>query len=144
MEIVNPAKHPKPETAAAPVVVHTPGPAAAPADPRPALIRQARTRKPPLWWSSFLASNMREKTRLRGELAKMKGVLPLLMKPRNGGQWTSVERSELLQLLKAASSVSPYLLVMALPGSVLILPILAWHLDVRRKGREALATTQRP
>jgi len=29
--------------------------------------------------------------------------------------------------------VSPYLFIWAIPGSVLLLPFLAWYLDTRRK-----------
>jgi hypothetical protein len=61
------------------------------------------------------------------------------MKQRNGGRWTAQERRELQGLLRSASSVSPYLFVWVLPGSVLILPFLAWHLDVRRQQRAAAA-----
>ncbi len=90
---------------------------------------------PPAWLGALLASSTREKLRLRSELARMRGALPLLMKPRNGQPWTTQERRELRQLLRAASAVSPYLVVLALPGSVLMLPLLAWRLDVRRARR---------
>jgi hypothetical protein len=36
------------------------------------------------------------------------------------------------------SSISPYLLVLALPGSFLMLPALAWWLD-RRRTRQRIA-----
>ena len=97
---------------------------------------QARMRHAPQWWCSFLASNSREKSRMRDELRKIKGALPLLMKPRNGGKWTTQERADLKAMLRAASSVSPYLLIWVVPGSILILPFLAWRLDARRKRRE--------
>lgn len=90
----------------------------------------------PEWFQSFLSSNNREKLRLRDEIGKIKGGLPLLMKRRNGGTWTEHERIELRKMLRAASAVSPYLIVLALPGSILILPLLAWRLDVRRSQRE--------
>jgi hypothetical protein len=38
--------------------------------------------------------------------------------------------------VRSASSVSPYLFIWALPGSVLLLPFLAWFLDSRRKQRK--------
>jgi hypothetical protein len=100
---------------------------------------QARMRKAPQWWCSFLASNSREKNRMRAELGKIRGALPLLMKPRNGGKWTTQERADLKAMLRAASTVSPYLLVWVVPGSILILPFLAWRLDARRKHRERKA-----
>jgi hypothetical protein len=89
----------------------------------------------PAWLQSALASNARERIRLREELGKMKGALPLLMKPRNGERWSAADRNALRSMLRAASSVSPYLVVLALPGSVMLLPILAWRLDVRRGRR---------
>lgn len=101
---------------------------------------QARMRHAPQWWCSFLASNSREKNRMRDELGKIRGALPLLMKPRNGGKWTAQERADLKAMLRAASSVSPYLLIWVVPGSILILPFLAWRLDARRKRREHKAT----
>ena len=86
-------------------------------------------------WKSIVDSNSREKERLRAELAGMRGALQLLMKPRNGVRWTAPETAQLRAALVSASRVSPYLVVLALPGSVLLLPLLAWRLDVRRKGR---------
>lgn len=100
---------------------------------------QARMRYAPQWWCSFLASNSREKNRMRAELGKIRGALPLLMKPRNGGKWTTQERADLKAMLRAASTVSPYLLIWVVPGSILILPFLAWRLDARRKHRERKA-----
>ena len=90
----------------------------------------------PLWLSSMVAGNSREKNRLRHEIGQIKGAVPLLMKQRNGGKWTAQDRQELKDILRSVSSVSPYLLIWVLPGSVLILPFLAWHLDTRRKRRD--------
>ncbi len=89
------------------------------------------------WMQTFLQSNAREKHRLRSELSKMQGGLQLLMKPRNGQKWSKQDRDTLLKMLRAASAISPYLIVLALPGSIFILPLLAWHLDVRRSQRVA-------
>ncbi len=91
----------------------------------------------PAWMGSMMQGTLREKMRIRAELSNLKGALPLLMKQRNGGRWTVQERRELQGMLRSASSVSPYLFVWVLPGSVLILPFLAWHLDVRRRHRSA-------
>ncbi len=95
-----------------------------------------RAKRAPKWVHSFLAGNSREKNRLRNELGKIKGAVPLLMKTRNGGHWTTQDRADLRHIMRAASAVSPYLLIWALPGSILLMPLLAWHLDVRRKHRE--------
>ena len=105
-------------------------------DPGQTQVYQARMRRAPQWWCSFLASNLRERNRMRDELNKIKGAIPLLMKPRNGQKWTTQDRASLKVMLRAASTVSPYLLVWVVPGSVLLLPFLAWRLDVRRKRRE--------
>lgn len=96
---------------------------------------QAKMPRAPVWVSSMAAGNSREKNRLRDEFGQIRGALSLLMKQRNGGAWSVEERQELRKLLRSLSSVSPYLLVWAVPGSVLILPFLAWHLDNRRKRR---------
>ena len=96
---------------------------------------QTRMKRAPVWFCSFLASNSREKLRLRDELALMKGAWPLLMKQRNGGKWTPEEKTQLKSMIRSASSVSPYLFIWALPGSVLLLPFLAWYLDRQRKNR---------
>lgn len=122
----------KPGLSTAPV---TPVDTKAPAvfDPNQTVSYQARLRRAPRWFSSFLASNSREKNRLHRELSTIKGALPLLMKQRNGEKWTQQERAELVRMLRSASAVSPYLFLMALPGSTLLLPFLAWHLDARRK-----------
>ncbi len=118
-----------------PVDAAQPGAAGA-FDPDKTVSYQARLTRAPGWFHSFLASNSREKNRLRYELGKIKGAIPLLMKPRNGVKWTAQERRDLQLMLRAASAVYPYLIIWALPGSVLLLPFLAWHLDARRKNRE--------
>lgn len=96
---------------------------------------QAKMPAAPVWFSSMVAGNSREKSRLRTEMGQIKGALQLLMKQRNGGSWSVQERQELRAMVRSLSSVSPYLLVWAVPGSMLILPFLAWHLDTRRKRR---------
>ncbi len=117
-------------------------PAAPPAfDPDKTLSYQSRMARAPKWFGSFLASNSREKNRMRHELGKIKGAIPLLMKPRNGSKWTAQDRQELKMMLRAASAVYPYLIIWALPGSILLLPFLAWHLDARRKDRERKAAS---
>ena len=96
---------------------------------------QVKLKKAPVWFCSFMASNSREKRRLRDELLMMKGAWPLLMKQRNGGTWTPEEKDRLKSMVSSASSVSPYLFIWALPGSVILLPFLAWFLDRWRKKR---------
>ena len=98
---------------------------------------QIKMKQAPVWFCSFLASNQREKRRFRDELVLMKGAWPLLMKQRNGGKWTSEEKVELKTMVRSASSVSPYLFIWAVPGSMVLLPFLAWFLDRQRKKQRA-------
>ena len=74
----------------------------------------------------------REKKYLLSEILQVKGLMPLLMKPRNKQRWTHEDKAELRVHLRRLSSISPYLIVLALPGSFLMLPALAWWLDRRR------------
>lgn len=96
---------------------------------------QAKMKNAPEWFCSFIASNTREKRRFRDELVQVKGAWPLLMKQRNGGKWTAREKIELKSMVRSASAVSPYLFIWAVPGSMLLLPFLAWFLDKQRKRR---------
>ncbi|MDO8597172.1 MAG: hypothetical protein Q7R45_11175 [Sulfuricaulis sp.] len=72
---------------------------------------------------------------LLSEILQVKGLMPLLMKPCNKQRWTSEERAELVVLLRRLSNISPYLFVLALPGSFLMLPVLGWWFDWRRNRR---------
>ena len=105
-------------------------------DPSTTHSYQVRLKRAPAWFCSFLAGNHREQRRFRDELAMMKGAWPLLMKQRNGGKWTPEEKAQLKTMVRSASSVSPYLFVWAVPGSMVLLPFLAWYLDTRRKNRD--------
>ncbi|HEY8357168.1 MAG TPA: hypothetical protein VIL30_06865 [Ramlibacter sp.] len=96
---------------------------------------QAKMKRAPAWFCSLLAGNQREQRRFRDELASMRGAWPLLMKQRRGGKWTTEEREQLKRMVRSASSVSPYLFIWAIPGSMVLLPFLAWFLDSRRKQR---------
>lgn len=94
---------------------------------------QTKMPKAPVWFCSFLAGNRRETKRFRDELAHIKGAWPLLMKERRGGQWTEDDKLRLKGMVRSASSVSPYLAIWAIPGSMVLLPFLAWYLDRQRK-----------
>jgi len=104
-------------------------------DPNSTKHFQAKMKRAPVWFCSFLAGNHREQRRFRDELASMKGAWPLLMKQRRGGTWTAEDKDQLKGMVRSASSVSPYLFIWAIPGSMLLLPFLAWYLDTRRKQR---------
>ncbi len=105
---------------------------------------QTKMKKAPEWFCSFMASNKREKRRFSDELVHMKGAWPLLMKQRNGGTWTPEEKTKLKTMVRSASSVSPYLFIWAIPGSMLMLPFLAWFLDKRRKNKAKRAEKKLP
>jgi hypothetical protein len=107
-------------------------------DPTSTTHFQVKMQRAPVWFCSLMAGTSREKRRLRDELATIKGAWPLLMKQRNGGTWTHEDKQELKRMVRSASAVSPYLFIWALPGSVLLLPFLAWYLDARRKKRQGL------
>ena len=110
-------------------------PADKPFNPDETMHFQSRMPKAPEWFCSFLASNKRETRRFRDELAHIKGAWPLLMKERQGGKWTEEDKVRLQGMLRSASSVSPYLAIWALPGSMALVPFLAWYLDRRRRQR---------
>lgn len=84
----------------------------------------------------MLDAQERERKQIVAQAIRVRGLMPLLMKPRNGAKWTRAERAELQEQLRALRSLSPYLLVLALPGSFLMLPMLAWWLDRRRGLRQ--------
>lgn len=83
----------------------------------------------------MLAAQKRERDQLLREMTQIRGFMPLLMKSRNGERWTSGDRRDLQQQLRAVAHLSPYLVVMLLPGSFAVLPFLAWWLDRRRQQR---------
>jgi len=75
---------------------------------------------------------MREKRYLVAEFSQVKGLMPLLMKPRNQQHWTAEDRAQMTHHLRRLSRVSPYLVVLVMPGGFIMLPALAWWLDRRR------------
>ncbi len=89
----------------------------------------------PGWWRQMVSSQRREASRILGELMETRGIMPLLMKARNGESWSPTEKAQLLAHLRRMAHLSPYLIALLLPGSVLLLPIYAWWLDRRRLRR---------
>ncbi|MDD5612988.1 MAG: hypothetical protein PHF75_08110 [Gallionella sp.] len=81
------------------------------------------------------ALNQRHMGYIRAELSGVQGLIPLLMKRRNGGQWTAEERGLLLRDLRALSGLSPYLIPLLMPGGILLLPLVAYWMDRRRNRR---------
>ena len=74
----------------------------------------------------------REKRRLVSEMSQVRGLMPLLMKPRNNEKWSREDKLLLSQHLKRLSALSPYLVILVMPGGFFVLPALAWWLDRRR------------
>jgi hypothetical protein len=89
----------------------------------------------PGWWQQILTIQRREARRVIAELVAARGMMPLLMKARNGGQWTPAEKEEILAHLRRMAYLSPYLVALVMPGSILFLPAYAWWLDRRRLKR---------
>lgn len=92
-------------------------------------------RTPRAIFRRVLEAQSREREVIVAEILQVKGMMPLLMKHRNGHRWSREERRQLRLQLHALADLSPYLFVMVLPGSVLFLPALAWWLDRRRQRR---------
>lgn len=88
-------------------------------------------------WGNMRAMNERQIRQIRVELGQSRGLIPLLMKRRNGGKWSREERAMLLRDLRALSNLSPYLIPILLPGGIFLLPLLAYWMDRRRNTRKA-------
>lgn len=80
----------------------------------------------------MLDAQKRQRDHLIGEFREVRGLRSLLMKRRNGSRWTDTERDALQRQLRALAHLSPYLVVLAVPGSFVVMPMLAWWLDRRR------------
>ena len=78
----------------------------------------------------------RERIRLAGEISQMRGLMPLLMKQRNGYRWSEGDRRKIRAHLRKLAAISPYLVLFVSPGGFFLLPVLAWWLDRRRQKRE--------
>lgn len=87
----------------------------------------------------------REKRHLLNEILQIRGLMALLMKQRNLGRWSDEDRDELKVHLRRLSKLSPYLILLVMPGSFALLPVLAWWLDRRRtRGRSPAMNETRP
>jgi hypothetical protein len=78
----------------------------------------------------------RERKYVLGEVVQISGLMPLLMKPRNRQKWSPEDKRQIVMHLRRLSMVSPYLAVMVMPGSFVVLPALAWWLDRRRQNNQ--------
>ena len=72
---------------------------------------------------------------LVAEMVKTRGLMPVLMKRRNKQQWSAEDKAEIRAHLSRLSRLSPYLVILVMPGGFAILPVLAWWLDRRRLAR---------
>lgn len=81
---------------------------------------------------SLATLTTREKQFLVAEMVQVKGLMPLLMKPRNRQRWTPDDKIQMTLHLRRLSRLSPYLVVLVMPGGFFLLPVLAWWLDRRR------------
>jgi len=77
----------------------------------------------------------RERKFLLSELVQVKGLMPVLMKRRNKQKWTPEDLAEIRAQLRRLSKLSPYLVILVMPGGFAVLPVLAWWLDRRRNRR---------
>lgn len=92
-----------------------------------------------MMFRSLRELTVREKKFLQDEILQVKGLMPLLMKPRNKQRWSADDKAQLAAHLQRLSQISPYLFVLVLPGGFFVLPVLAWWLD-RRRNRARLKT----
>lgn len=95
-------------------------------------------------WSNVRTINESQTQLIRSELSHVRGLIPLLMKHRNGDQWSPDERATLLRDLRALRHLSPYLIPILMPGGVFMLPLVAYWLDRRRTERKDAADEQKP
>ena len=83
----------------------------------------------------------RERKFLLSEMVQVKGLMPVLMKRRNKQRWSEEDIAEIRIQVRRISKLSPYLVVIVMPGGFAMLPVLAWWLD-RRRQRRGLGTVQ--
>ncbi len=83
-------------------------------------------------YHSVRSLTQREKDFLIGELQQTRSLMPILMKQRNGQRWSAEERAKLRDHFGRLSRLSPYLVLVVMPGGFLMLPVFAWWLDRRR------------
>lgn len=105
----------------------------------PGAVGEANRSASPGFARNILYAQRRQQVAVLAEVAKIRGFMPLLMKRRNGSAWSRAERDELFEQLRALAHISPYLFILVLPGSFVLLPMFAWWLDRRRQTRRGPA-----
>ncbi len=83
----------------------------------------------------------RERKFLLAEMSQVRGLMPILMRRRNKQHWTPEELTEIRAHLKRISELSPYLVILVMPGGFAALPVLAWWLDRRRNRNRPAANS---
>jgi hypothetical protein len=89
----------------------------------------------------FYAKMDRERRHILSEFVQVKGLMPLLMKPRNKQRWTPQDKRQLIRDLKCLSRMSAYIIVLVMPGGFALMPVMAWWLD-RRRGQRVVPQAQ--
>ena len=79
----------------------------------------------------------RERRFLLSEMTQVRGLMPILMRRRNRQRWSAEELAEIRGHIKRISKLSPYLVIIVMPGGFAVLPVLAWWLDRRRNRNRA-------
>jgi len=87
-------------------------------------------------WSGLRTTSDTHRRLIRKELNEIRGLIPLLMKHRNGQRWSADERAALLRDLRAVANLSPYLIPLLMPGGIFMLPLVACWMDYRRNLRK--------
>lgn len=88
------------------------------------------------WISWVTRLQNRERIRLTREMSQIMGLMPLLMKQRNGYHWSKQDRIEIREHLHHIAAISPYIILFVAPGGFFALPFLAWWVDRRRQIRD--------
>jgi hypothetical protein len=95
---------------------------------------------------SNMVSSQIQKNRdlILNEARHIEGFMRLLMKQRNTGEkWSLRERLQLKEHIRRLVGYIPILCIFLLPGSFLLIPLLAEIVDRRRQSREAKKHAQR-
>ena len=69
------------------------------------------------------------------EVCHVQGLMRLLMKQRNRQGWSAEDKAAILFHLRHLAKSIPLLAVFSFPGGSLLLPLLVWFLDRRKKRR---------
>ncbi|TAK42965.1 MAG: hypothetical protein EPO29_05725, partial [Betaproteobacteria bacterium] len=62
----------------------------------------------------------RERKFLLRELTQVRGLMPLLMKPRNKQRWTAQDKAEIRAQFRRLSNLSPYFVALVMPGGFVV------------------------